>query len=321
MPLTPAQENDVRRMIADWRRYGIKKSAASPLALTESADGQIFTLTLDPTVTPPAALTQVVPLALIAAVVPTGCDDADAGAEPYDRVDQCWGPYYYAVIVTWDAACGAWTWADGNCVFLLSVTGQKLVLGQRYPGWLIGDPPDDIKGAGVPIDFPCESMTAAPLYAAYSRESRTVYVGNPYPKCPTPGTLGYVQLYEATELVWGDCDGWVTVGTGYVCDVNGCELTPGRTVDGQFERMLAGDEVGGAARECVPLYTYERPKNQQIDLRCEGGSLNLYAPDQLDPCGDDLVFVKTVACCDASCGGGGGGGQRHGDNQRRRMRQ
>jgi hypothetical protein len=253
-----------------------------------------------------AGRTMIVPLAFATATLPTGCDDVDAGTAPFDRTDQCWGPYYFALIVTWDATCGAW--AAGDCVFLLSVTGQRLVLGQRYPGWLVGDPPASVKGAGVPLGFPCSDMTAARLYGTYSRESRTIYVGSPYTKCPTPGTGGYVQFYEATAQVWQDCSGWTTVETGYVADVNGCPLTPGVRVDGQFERMLLGSEVGGAARSCVPFYTVKREKNQQIDLRCEGGNLNLYAPSALDPCGDTLVFSKTVGCCDPTCGGGGGGG-------------
>ncbi len=244
--------------------------------------------------------TWAVPIALISAALPTGCDGLGR------TTDQCWGPYYFALLVAWDAACGAWV--TGGCVFLLSVSGQKLVLGKRYPSGVLGDPPANIKGAPVPLDFPCSNMTAAPLYGTASRETRTIYVGNPYAKCLTPGTLGYLQFYEATEEVWGDCNTRTVIGTGYVADVNGCSLTPGTRVDGQFERMLLGSEVGGNARECVPLYTVKREKNQQVDLRCEGNNLNLYAPSALDPCGDTLVYSKTVACCDPNCSGGGGGG-------------
>lgn len=305
-PLTPSAAAELNRLRDLLRQNPPVVRAAAPIYVTRGPSETLLSFQ-STAAAASTELTEIVPIALIEAVTPTGCGDADAGTAPNDRCDQCWGPYYFALTVTWDSACGAWTWVTGDCVFLLSVTGQKLVLGQRYPSWLIGDPPNEIKGAGVPLDFPCSDMTAAQLYGTYSRESRTIYVGSAYTKCPTAGTGGYVQFYEATEQVWDDCSGWITIGTGYVADVNGCALTPGRRIDGQFERMLTGDEVGGSFRSCVPLYTYERPKNQQVDLRCESGDLNLYVPDSLDPCGDTLVLDGTVACCDLDCAGGGGG--------------
>lgn len=246
-------------------------------------------------------ITAVVPLALIVTTLPTDCDELDA------TVRQCFGPYYFARLVTYDPTCGAW--ADGGCVYLLSEGGQGLVLNEPYPARLLGDPPAEVAGASVPVDFPCEYPEGTQLYGTHSRVGRMVEVlGEELGVCEDEEADGFMYVYPARSGVWRDCEAWTTVEDAAFL-ISRCPLTPGR-YPGTFERMAGGDEFGESdPRECTPVYSTRREKNQAIDMRCEGGNLNQYGPDPLDPCGDELVFIKTVACCDPTgCSGGGGGG-------------
>lgn len=228
-------------------------------------------------------------------------------------VDQKWGPYYWCRPVTRvSGACGAW--ACGPCAFLEVVDGLPIPLGVPIPGWQIGSPPEDILGAALEVGFECsaEELETAPLYGVYAGDRSYIAVpGDAVGWCSDPGSEAYFQVYECTLYEkWEDCHTLPPIGNGFMADVNGCTTRPGERQVVHFSRMFRGDEfgMGGHPRLFTPLFVYKRERNQQIELRCEGGNANVYGPAAMDPCGDVLVYQYTPFCCDPNCAGGGGGG-------------
>lgn len=305
--MTPAEERDLRRVIADWRRYGIKKGAVAPLRVSEEIDGQKFGIAGLDAMVASGDETYLVPLAKIEVAPPaSGCDTLDDCT-----ADQCWGPFYWCKVLT-KSADGCLAWECGDCAYLQVLDGIPIPLDVPLPGHRIGDPPSDITGVSLPVDFPCdeEDLSGAALYGCWAGpRSYIAERGDAAGWCADPNSDAYFQVYECELFAnWQDCDTLDALGPGYMADVNGCSSPAGVRQVVHFHRLLRGDEFSepGDPRACAPLFIYKRPKNSSYTLSRDGGDIVLTGPSA-DVCGDTPTEISRIADCCTDGGGGVGG--------------